>query len=232
MDRTLINLLENFTLFDAIALALLLIGWLGGTVIIENSTAKRPSMHALMSEYRLKWMQQMITRQPRIFDVATLTMMRQGTAFFASGCMIAIGGCVALLGQAEQLTMLAGDISPEFSVPRIVWELKILLLMLLLANGFLKFVWAMRLFGYCAIVMAAVPNEPDDPEATPMATKAGNLANTAAKSFNRGLRSVYFCIAALTWLIGSWAFIATTLVTIWVLYRREYASQSRGIIEG
>lgn len=232
MDKTLINLLQNFTLIDAIALALLLVGWLGGTYIIENASAKRPSMHLLMSDYRMKWMQQMITRQPRIFDMTTLTMMRHGTAFFASGCMIAIGGCVALLGQAEQLTMLAGDISPEFTVPRIVWELKILLLMVLLANGFLKFVWSMRLFGYCAIVMAAVPNEPENPETAPMAAKAGHLANTAAKSFNRGLRSVYFTIATLTWLIGSWAFIGATLITIWVLFRREYASQSRGIIEG
>ncbi len=232
MIDTLKNLLQHFTPLDLAALGVLLIGWLGGTFLIERDNAKRPSMHMLMSDYRLKWMQQMITRQPRIFDMTTLAIMRQGTAFFTSGCMIAIGGCVALLGQAEQLTMLAGDISPEFAVPRIVWELKILLLMVLLANGFLKFVWSMRLFGYCAIVMAAVPNDAGDPEAEPMAHKAGNLANTAAKSFNRGLRSVYFCIAALTWLIGSWAFIAATLATIWVLYRREYASQSRGIIEG
>ena len=232
MAETLINLLQNFTPLDSAALILLLLGWLGGTFFIERPSAKRPSMHALMSDYRMEWMQQMITRQPRIFDMATLSVMRQGTAFFGSGCMIAIGGCVALLGQAEQLTMLAGDINPEFVAPRIVWEVKILLLMLLLANGFLKFVWAMRLFGYCAIVMAAVPNEPENPEAAPMAAKAGHLANTAAKSFNRGLRSVYFTIAALTWLIGSWAFIAATLITIWVLYRREYASQSREIIEG
>ena len=232
MAETLINLLLNFTPLDAVALLLLLLGWLGGTFIVERPSANRPSIHALMSDYRMAWMQQMITRQPRLFDMATLTVMRQGTAFFGSGCMIAIGGCVALLGQAEQLTMLAGDINPEFTAPRIVWEIKILFLMVLLANGFLKFVWAMRLFGYCAIVMAAVPNDAENPDAIPMAEKAGHLANTAAKSFNRGLRSVYFTIAALTWLIGSWAFIAATLITIWVLYRREYASQSRGIIEG
>jgi len=232
MDQTLSNLLQNFSYWDGAGIILLLLGWWGGTAMIERTHAKRPSMHALMSAYRLEWMRQMLTRQPRIFDMATLTLMRQGTAFFASGCMIAIGGCVALLGSSEQLTVLAGDISAELISPRIVWEIKILVLMLLLANGFLKFVWAMRLFGYCAIVMAAAPNDPEDAQALPMAAKAGQLANTAAKSFNRGLRSVYFSIATLTWLIGSGAFIAATLITIWVLYRREYASQSRGIIDG
>jgi uncharacterized membrane protein len=29
-----------------------------------------------------------------------------------------------------------------------------------LANALLKFIWAHRLFGYCSILMAAVPNDP------------------------------------------------------------------------
>ena len=136
MDQTLSNLLQNFSYWDGAGIILLLLGWWGGTAMIERTHAKRPSMHALMSAYRLEWMRQMLTRQPRIFDMATLTLMRQGTAFFASGCMIAIGGCVALLGSSEQLTVLAGDISAELISPRIVWEIKILVLMLLLANGF------------------------------------------------------------------------------------------------
>ena len=168
----------------------------------------------------------MLTRQPRVFDSNLLGIMRQGTTFFASSCMIAIGGCIALLSNAEQLTFLARDISPNIATPRVVWEIKILVVMVLLANGFLKFVWAIRVFGYCGIVMASVPNDPDDPEAKPMAAKAADLANNAASSFNGGLRSIYFTIAALTWLIGSGALIAATLITIWILYRREFVSRT------
>lgn len=224
------NLLQNFDLPDAVALILMLVAWLGSTYFIEKPNGARKSTHVLMTDYRFKWMQQMITRQPRMFDVNMLAIMRQGTAFFASSCMIAIGGGIALFGSTEQLTILAGDISPELSAPRFVWELKILLLMVLLANGFLKFVWAMRLFGYCAIVMAAVPNDPEDPETEPLARKAAQLANYGSTSFNRGLRSVYFSIASLTWLIGSGAFIVAILVTLWVLFRREFASRSRGTL--
>ncbi len=51
-----------------------------------------------MKEYRRDWMRQFVTRQPRIFDATMIDSLRQGTAFFASACMIAIGGGVALIG--------------------------------------------------------------------------------------------------------------------------------------
>ena len=44
--------------------------------------------------------------------------------------------------------------------------------MALLANGFLKFVWAVRLFGYCAIVMASTPNDPKNKTTYATAAKA------------------------------------------------------------
>ena len=221
---------ENFAYFsilDAIAVIALILAWLGSTVIIERKTAAKPSTHMLMETYRERWMVQMVTRQPRIFDSSVLGIMRQGATFFASSCMIAIGGCVALLGGADQLTMLASDLANSEVAPTIVWEVKILLLMALLANGFLKFVWAVRLFGYCAIVMASTPNDASDETAYPTAAKAAEIANHAARSFNRGMRSVYFTIAALTWLIGPWALFLATAITLTLIYRREFNSRTR-----
>jgi uncharacterized membrane protein len=100
----------------------------------------------------------------------------------------------------------------------------------LLANALLKFVWANRLFGYCSVLMAAVPNEPTDPLAYHRAAQAGEINITAAKSFNRGLRSIYFALAALGWLLGPWGLIAGTVIATGVLLRREFASTSRRVI--
>ena len=102
-----------------------------------------------------------------------------------------------------------------------------LVVLLLLANAFLKFVWSVRLFGYCAIVMASTPNDPTDDAAYPTAEKSAEIANHAARSFNRGMRSVYFTIAALTWLIGAIPLILATLVTLTLIYRREFNSRTR-----
>lgn len=227
MTSFLPDTLTYFTLIDALAVGALIFAWLGSTALIERKGAAKPSTHMLMEAYRERWMVQMVTRTPRIFDSSVLAIMRQGATFFASSCMIAIGGCVALMGGADQLTMFASDLANTPVAPKVVWEVKILLLMALLANGFLKFVWSVRLFGYCAIVMASTPNDAKDETAYPTAAKAAEIANHAARSFNRGMRSVYFTIAALTWLIGAWPLLLATVVTLTLIYRREFNSRTR-----
>ncbi len=133
------------------------------------------------------------------------------------------------MGDLDRVIGLAGDLTPE-QEPDVVWEVKILIILLFLANAFLKFVWSNRLFGYCAVVMAAVPNDARDARAASRARKAGEINITAARGFNRGLRSLYFALATAAWLLGSEALIAATLVTVLVLLRREFASQSRAVL--
>ena len=217
----------HFVLSDAFSVVGLILAWLGSTVVIERTDVAKPSTHILMETYRERWMVQMVTRNPRIFDSSVLAMMRQGATFFASSCMIAIGGCVALIGGADQITVFASELANTTVAPKIVWEIKILLLMALLANGFLKFVWAVRLFGYCAIVMASTPNDPKNKTTYATAAKAAEIANHAARSFNRGMRSVYFTIAALTWLIGPLPLMLATITTLILIYRREFSSRTR-----
>jgi uncharacterized membrane protein len=182
-----------------------------------------------MAEYRRMWMREMVTRQPRIFDAHTLGTLRQGTAFFASTCMIALGGTLAMIGNAEQIAGVAEDITLT-NQPAIVWEIKLLVLALFLTNGFLKFVWASRLFGYCSVLMAAVPNDVDHPKAYHRASQAAEISITAARSFNRGLRSIYFALAVSAWLLGPLALAAAGCATVFVIWRREFRSRSREIL--
>ncbi len=221
--------LSLFSSIDITAVALVFLSWLSVTYAIENPPKKHPSVSKLMARYRREWMVQMVTRNPRIFDSHTVSSLRQGTSFFASASMIAIGGGLALIGNPEQLADVASDLSLQ-TIPTIVWDIKILLILVFLTNAFLKFVWAHRLFGYCQILMAAVPNDPEDPEAMPLANKAAEVNIYAGRSYNRALRSVYLSLAAITWLLGPVALIAGSVLTVGVLYRREFASQSRQVL--
>jgi len=214
---------------DLAAVALLLALWAGIGLPIEAARTKRPSVSVLMAEYRREWMRHAITRDPRVFDAMIVTSLRDGTAFFASACMIAIGGGIALIGNAERLTGLAQDLDIG-SASRLVLEIKLILPVLLLTNAFLKFVWSNRIFGYCCVMMGAVPNEPDDPMAAYRAGQAAELNITAAKSFNRGLRSVYFALGACAWLLGAVPLLVATALTAAIILRREYASHSRGVL--
>jgi uncharacterized membrane protein len=203
--------------------AWLLIGWL-----IEHPPAKRPSVSTLMVQYRRDWMVQMVTRQPRIFDASIIDSLRQGTAFFASTCLIAIGGGVAMLGNSDRITGLASDLPIDTGTVPI--EAKIILILFFLANALLKFIWANRLFGYCSVLMASVPNDPADARAFPRAAQAAEINITAARSFNRGLRAIYFALAALGWMLGPIALALATIAASAVMLRREFASTSRRVM--
>ena len=102
--------------------------------------------------------------------------------------------------------------------------------LVILANALLRFIWSHRLFGYCAIMMAAVPNDHLDPSAAPRARQSAEINITAARSFNRGLNSVYFALASLGWLIGPLPLLVATGLTAGVLLRREFASHSRQVM--
>jgi uncharacterized membrane protein len=216
------------TLLDAAVLGLVILAWLVSDWLVEHPPARRPSVSHLMRDYRHEWMRTFVTRQPRIFDATVIDSLRQGTAFFASACLIAIGGGVALIGNAEMVERLAADLPAAATGPEIA--LRLLPVIGFLANALLKFVWAHRLFGYCSILMGAVPNDPADPLAFHRAAQAAEINITAAKSFNRGLRSIYFALAALGWLLGPWGLVAGTVLSTAVLLRREFASTSRQII--
>ncbi|MBD9526677.1 MULTISPECIES: DUF599 domain-containing protein [Paracoccus] len=218
-----------FTAADLAAVAWLFVTWYAVGWFTEHPPKHYPSVSVLMKEYRREWMRQFVTREPRIFDGNILASLREGTAFFASACLIGIGGGLALIGNTEQLAGVARQFDMEH-VPALKWEIKIVVALFFVANALLRFIWSHRLFGYCAIMMAAVPNKPDDPHALPRALQAAEINITAAKSFNSGLRCVYFSLGALGWLAGPlWLFIATMAVLA-ISIRREFASGSRRVI--
>ncbi|KIC40318.1 membrane protein [Ruegeria sp. ANG-R] len=224
IDRTLL-----FTPTDYAAILLLIAAWLFISWRIENPAQARPSVSMIMDQYRRDWMREMVTREPRVFDAQVINAMRQGSTFFASTIMIAIGGALALLGNTERLAGVAKDLAIG-SAPAMVWEIKILIIILFLSNAFLKYVWAHRLFGYCAVLMAAVPNDPDDEQAYSRAAQAAEICVTAARSFNRALRATYFALASVAWILGPVALMLGTAITFGVLYRREFTSHSRTVL--
>ena len=219
----------SLTAIDLVALALLLVAWFGTGRLIEKPPASRPSVSMLMRRYRRDWMVQFVHREPRIFDGNILSSLREGTSFYASACMIAIGGGLALIGNTDPLAGIARDLEAT-EVPSLVWKVKILLVLGFLANAFLKFVWSHRLFGYCAIMMAAVPNDPRAAEAETRARAAAEVNIHAARNFNIGLRAVYFALGAMCWMAGPWALMTGTALVTALTLRREFASGSRRAI--
>ncbi len=221
--------LALFTTFDAVAVAFALASWAVLAVLIESESLKRPSVTVLMIEYRRDWMKEFITREPRIFDAAILANLRNGTNFLASASMIALGGLLALIGNTERLLGVAEDFTLA-GQPALVVEVRLMLVGFFLLYAFLKFIWANRLFGYCAVLMSAVPNDTTDPRCMPRAMQAAEVNIRAAFNYNRGLRSLYYSLASLAWLLGPIGLIASITVVSYIVWSRDFASHSRKIL--
>ena len=193
------------TLADASALAFYLAVWIFFAYAADGRLFHRISLTTAMNAQRQAWMRTMARRELRMIDTSIMMGLQQGTAFFASSSLIAIGGCFALLGASEQVFGVLSDLPYASQPDRTAFEIKILGLIALLAYAFFKFGWSYRLFNYCSILIGAVPVVKDEAihmaETESAVQRAARMNILAGKHFNAGLRGIFFSIGYLGWFI-------------------------------
>ncbi|KZK79618.1 hypothetical protein PsAD46_04330 [Pseudovibrio sp. Ad46] len=190
--------------------------------------SKNTLSHA-MDTHRYRWMRAMLKREVRIADTNIASGLQQGTAFFASASLLAIGGTVTLLSAMDEVTALARTLDLPFLDDPIQNEAKTFGLMIILAYAFFKFGWAYRLFNYTTIVMGSIPDDchEDNEEAVEASLRAARLATLAGRHFSSGQQALFFAVGYLGWYAGPFVFIGTTLMVTLVLLRRQFFSKAR-----
>ena len=91
-----------------------------------------------------------------------------------------------------------------------------LLLVAVFVYAFFKLTWSLRQFNYVAILIGAAPppSEAGSVDGLSYADNAAEVASRAAEHFNKALRTFYFGLAALSWFVQPYVFMAlTALVT-------------------
>ena len=226
------NVFSDLQTLDLLALGFFIFGWILLEYVIDYSKLSSKSLGGLMAERRRDWMMVMADRDLRIVDTSIMSGLLQGTAFFASASILAIGGCFALLGSTEAVLQVYQDLPVGVSVSRIQWEIKILGLALLFVYTFFKFGWAFRLFNYSGILLGAVPPIQDAPLEVRQkkAAIAAEMNAIAGRHFTSGLRGLFLALGYLGWFIGPLMFFVCTLFVFLVLIRRQYFSRSRRVL--
>ncbi|WP_353641546.1 DUF599 family protein [Mesorhizobium sp. WSM2239] len=216
---------------DFAALAYFLAVWLVHGLAANGKLVGRMSLTTAMNAQREAWMRTMAQRELRMIDTSIMVGLQQGTAFFASSSLLALGGCFALLGASNDVLSVLSDLPLADAPPRQVFEIKVLGLMALLAYAFFKFGWSYRLFNYCSILVGAVPMHKEgaaDLAAMEVAIGRATRMNVlAGRHFNAGLRGVFFSLGYLGWFVGPEAFALTTTLLFAVLLRRQFFSAAR-----
>src|ERR1044071_6675037 len=89
--------LMPFTTLDLIAIAWFVLAWSGYAAHVEFVPKKTKSLNQMMNQYRLVWMQRMLNREARMVDMQVMATLVNGTAFFATTALFAIGGSLTIL---------------------------------------------------------------------------------------------------------------------------------------
>ncbi|WP_404927331.1 DUF599 domain-containing protein [Mesorhizobium sp. ORM16] len=221
---------------DLAALAFFLIAWVLHTLASDGVLVSRMSLTTAMNTQRQAWMHRMAEREIRIVDTAIMGGLQQGTAFFASSSLIALGGCFALLGASDRVLEVLSTLPLGGASSRPAFQIKVLGLVLILAFSFFKFGWAYRLFNYCSILIGAVPIPHGEASRNPVTEtavwRAAQMNMLAGKHFNSGLRGVFFSIGYLGWFVDPVVFVLSTLLLLAVLVRRQFFSAARRAVIG
>ena len=223
------------TLSDHLALAFFAALWITYSWITDRARLfDRVSLTRAMSSQRNIWIRTAVKRDLRMIDTQIMAGLQNGTAFFASTSIFALGGCFALLGATDQVFAIFSDLPLVFQGSRAGFELKVGGLACIFGYAFFKFGWAYRLFNYCSILFGAVPMLDDIPKAPAAAELAANkviaMNILAAKHFNAGLRAIFLSIGYLGWFVSPYVFILTTILVVAVLVRRQFYSEARRTI--
>ena len=142
---------------DIAAVAFFALEWAVYAVTLEHTAYGRNSLSARMNGYREVWVRNLLHRETRMVDMQIMASLQNGTAFFASTSLLAIGGGLALLRATNDALAVLGALPIDLSPSPALWEIKCVGLILIFIYAFFKFAWAYRLFNYVAILLGAMP---------------------------------------------------------------------------
>ena len=214
-------------LLDIIGFSLFCVAWLAYSEVSHRIHVKdsRENLLTIMHHYRVQWMRQMLKRENRIPDMTGVGNMIRSISFFGSTSIFLVIGAIGLMGYGKQAQSVIREIPFAMEPSPFLWELKVGLLIIVFVHAFFKYTWSLRQYNYITIYVGAAPGTHEHIEQhESYAQRGAEMMTTAARHFNLGLRAYYYGFAIFSWFIHPLAFILTTMIVIWVLYRREFLS--------
>ena len=215
-------------LVDILAVAFFIVEWMVYAVTLEHTAYGRNGLSARMNVYRQVWVRRMLERDARMVDMQIMASLQNGTAFFASTSLLAVGGGLALLRSTNEALGVLRELPVDISPSPALWEIKCVGLILIFIYAFFKFAWAYRLFNYVAILFGSMPpaSQRDTAQAEAHVMRTTRLFEAAGRHFNRGQRAFFFALGYLGWFVSPWVLFATTAAVVIVTWRRQFASNA------
>lgn len=192
-----------------------------------------PCLAYAMHRFRKQWIRMALTRENRIADTNIVANLERNVSFFASASLLVLAGLLTLLSAADDVLTMLADFPLSDHSTRGEWEVKVMLLIFLFVYAFFKFTWSLRQYGLVSVMIGGAPELkllPSEEEMARHVDSISKMSSKASGNFNNGLRSYYFAMAALGWFINAWFFLGLSIFVVFVLYRREFKSDTLSIM--
>lgn len=214
------------TLIDTLALFWFLSIWIGYTLFAKRKAKHTSCLASEMRAKRTRWMTEMLVRENRVADVSIISTLERNITFFASSCLLILAGLLTATASVEEINAMIRQLSlSEQSNQQI--QIKVLLLVGIFVFAFFQFTWSLRQYGFGGVLIGAAPNgnKMSEEELNLYANRTAKVIDQAAHSFNYGLRATYFSLSTLPWFIDPRLFMLTAVVTMMIMYQREFHSK-------
>lgn len=216
------------SIIDILALSTFFLSWSGYTWFARKKAKTTNCIARSLHQHRIHWMYETITREVRVGEAALLSNLERNIAFFASSTLLILAGLLTLFAKIDTLESVIASLPYADYSSHLTIQMKLSLLAFIFVMSFFQFTWSMRQYGFVNVMVGAAPidtsgsNENLKAYAEQMAT----VQDQAAHSYNYGLRSYYFALAAICWFFHPLLFILMSLWVVYTLYQREFSSKA------
>ncbi|MDX2369143.1 MAG: DUF599 domain-containing protein [Colwellia sp.] len=223
------------SLIDLIALSIFFLSWSGYTWFARKKAKTTDCLARSLNQHRIHWMYEVLTREVRVGEAALLSNLERNIAFFASSTLLILAGILTLFAQIDTLESVIVSMPYADHVSHLSIQLKLSLLAFIFVLSFFQFTWSMRQYGFVNVMVGASPIDKSglNDNLNAYAKQIAIVQDQAAHSYNYGLRSYYFALAAICWFFHPFLFISMSVWVVYTLYMREFNSKSvKAIIAG
>jgi len=191
--QTLLTL--GISLIDVLALLWFVLVWIGYTRFSrKKSTVQKVGLIAEMNQVRKEWGIEITKRDNRIMDSQVISGLIRKETFFASTTMLILASSLALMGVGDEVLHLFQNIPFAQKTTKILWELKVLVLIIIFMFAFFKFTWSIRQHSYCATLLGSFPS-------------AANAIRSPEKNTSFGVILPSVFLGRLVWLIVNYMIV-------------------------
>ena len=217
-----------FSTIDILALVTFFICWSGYTWFARSKAKTTNCLARCMNQHRIYWMYEVMKREVRVSEASLLANLERNISFFASSTLLILAGVLTLFAQVDTLKSVISSIYFTQTPSDFLIEIKLSLLAFIFVLSFFQFTWSMRQYGFLNVMIGAAPLDRtgENENLLGYAKQMAKVQDQAAHSYNYGLRSYYFSLAAIGWFFHPIMFMFMSLWIVYTLYGREFNSKA------